>query len=58
MRRGEGFGRTLFHHLGDHQFHPAGARSVRLRFRIEGERAVALTVLDPETLVTAHRVED
>ncbi len=56
LRRGEGFGRTLFH-LGGHEFHPTGAPSVRVRFQVEGERAVALTVLDPGPVVTARRVE-
>lgn len=55
VRRGEGFGRTLFH-LGANEFHPTGAPAVRLRFEVEGERAVAVSVRDAELVVTARRV--
>lgn len=56
LRRGEGFGRTLFH-LGGHEFHPTGARSVRVSFQVADDRATALAILDPEVIVTARRVE-
>jgi len=56
LRRGEGFGRTLFH-LGDHQFFPTGARSVRVRFQVVDDRATGLEVLDPGVIVSARRVE-
>lgn len=56
LARAEGTPRGLTH-LGDHTFHPAGARSVRVRFEVVGEAAVALTVHDPELLVRALRTE-
>lgn len=56
LRRGEGFGRTLFH-LGDHQFFPTGARSVRVRFQVADDRATGLEVLDPGLIVAARRIE-
>ncbi len=56
LRRGEGFGRTLFH-LGDHEFHPTGARSVRVRFEVAGDLVTALTVHDPEPILSARRIE-
>lgn len=42
--------------LGDHDFHPAGAPSVRIRFEMAGDRAVAVTVHDPEPALRARRV--
>ena len=54
-QRGEGFPRNLFQ-LGNHDFHPAGTAAVRIRFEVEQERAVALTVLDPGPIVRARRV--
>jgi hypothetical protein len=57
LARADGTPRGLTH-LGDHTFHPAGARSVRVRFEVSGEAAVALTVHDPELRVRARRVPD
>lgn len=51
----ETFGRTLFHR-GNHLFHPGGAPSVRVRFRVEKARAMTLQVLDPGLILTAQRV--
>lgn len=43
--------------LGDHAFHPVGAPAVRIRFALTGETpAAALTVFDPELVLTARRV--
>lgn len=55
LRRGDGFARTLFH-LGNHEFHPTGARGVRVRFELDGQRAVKVRVYDPDLLVEARRV--
>ncbi len=55
IRRGKGSGRGLSY-VGDHQFRPAGASAVRIRFAVEGDRATAMTVLDPEVMVAARRV--
>lgn len=55
LARREGTPRRLIY-LGGHVFHPAGARSVRVRFEVVGGGAVALTVHDPEPTVHARRV--
>jgi hypothetical protein len=38
------------------EFSPAGAPGVRIKFAIEGQRAVRLTVHDPDLVLTAHRL--
>lgn len=55
IRRGEGVRRRLFHR-GNHEFHPAGAPSARIRFTLRGERAGALGIYHPELVVEAQRV--
>lgn len=55
LRRGSGFPRTLLH-LGGHEFHPGGARSVRVRFEVASGRAVRVRIYDPELLVEGARV--
>lgn len=40
---------------GPSEFSPAGAPGVRIRFIVEGGRAVRLTVYDPDLVLTAHR---
>jgi len=45
-------------HRGRREFSPAGAREVRITFTVEGARAVALTVHDPDPVLTARRVTD
>lgn len=52
-RAGQAFGRTLFY-LGLHEFHPAGAPFVRIKFAHEGDQVVELTIRDPEVIVTAR----
>jgi hypothetical protein len=42
-------------HLGSMQFHPIGADTVRIKFEMAEGRATALTVHDPELVVTAKR---
>jgi hypothetical protein len=42
-------------HLGSMQFHPIGADAVRIKFEMAEGRATALTVHDPELVVTAKR---
>lgn len=39
----------------EHSFAPVGAPEVRVRFRMEGGRAVGLTIHDPEPILTAVR---
>ena len=50
----DGGGRALFHR-GDLTFHPAGAEAVRIAFRAEGGRAVALEVRDGAFVLIATR---
>jgi hypothetical protein len=45
-------------HRGRKEFSPAGAPEVRIRFTVEGGRAVALTVHDPDLVLTAQRVSE
>jgi hypothetical protein len=54
-RPGLPFARGL-RHLGNHTFFPVGAEAVRVRFDVTADRATALSVLDPDALVTASRV--
>lgn len=42
-------------HVGSLQFHPVGAEAVRIRFEVAHGRATALTVHDPDLVVTAKR---
>lgn len=49
------FGRSL-RHVGDHSFFPVGAESVRVTFRLAGERASSLDVADDTQVVTAIRL--
>lgn len=56
FKRGERFPRTMFH-VGEHEFHPGGAPHVRIRFEIGDDRAVAVSVLDPDVIMVATRVE-
>lgn len=48
------FPRSLFH-LGDNEFHPGGARSVRVRFSFEGDVASRVEIYDPELSIRALR---
>ena len=45
-------------HRGRREFSPAGAPDVRIKFTVDGGRAVALTVHDPDLVLTARRVSD
>jgi hypothetical protein len=42
--------------VDEHSFSPAGAASVKIIFKIEGDRAVSLSVHEPEPLVVAARI--
>lgn len=55
IKRGDRSSRTL-HRVEEHGFAPIGAPAVRIRFQIRNERAVSLTIHDPEPLVTARRI--
>jgi hypothetical protein len=54
LKRGVGVGRNL-HHLGSFEFFPAGASAVRVRFEVAEGPARALSVFDPDLVVTARR---
>jgi hypothetical protein len=54
IQRGDGTARTLFHQ-GDHVFHPAGAPSARIRFRVEGGTVRGLEIRNPDPVVSATR---
>ena len=45
-------------HRGRREFSPTGAADVRIRFTVDGGRAVALTVHDPDLVLTARRVAE
>ncbi len=55
IRRGTDSSRTM-HFVGGHDFFPAGAPSVRLRFEVGEAAAQRLTVIDHEPLVAAMRM--
>ncbi len=55
IRRGEGFGRTLFHQ-GEHEFHPAGAPTARVRFAMADGRASSFEIHNPQRILTARRI--
>ena len=55
IRRGEVTARGLVH-LGNHEFHPAGAEAVRIRFAVDGGPASTVSVFDPGLLMRAARV--
>ncbi len=44
------------YHLGDHEFHPAGASAVRIRFDVADGSAGRLTIVDGVPVLTADRV--
>ncbi len=55
LKRGAAsFSRRLFY-LGNNEFHPTGARAVRIQFDVEKGRASALTVSDPNPILSARR---
>jgi hypothetical protein len=45
-------------HRGSREFSPAGAADVRIKFTMDGGRAVALTVHDPDLVLTAKRLSE
>lgn len=55
LERFKGTPRNLFYQ-GNHEFMPAGARSVRIRFDVEGEQTTRLSCYTPEILLTAPRM--
>lgn len=54
IQRGSGTARTLFHQ-GESVFHPAGAPSARIHFRVEGSTVAGLEIRNPELVVAAPR---
>ena len=52
LGRGDNFGRTL-HRVGDHQFAPGGAPSVRVVFQMHQRTATSLVIHDPNPVVEA-----
>ncbi len=57
IRRAGGEAR-LMHVVEEHAFAPVGAPAVRIRFKIADKRAVALTIHDPNPVLTAMRKGD
>ena len=55
IARGERSGKVLFA-LGENAFFPGGADAVRIRFAMQGDHAAALSIHDPDVLVTAVRI--
>ena len=41
--------------LGNHEFHPVGAPSVRVRFEVAGELATTVAIYAPDLMVSARR---
>jgi hypothetical protein len=56
IRRADQTGRGLIY-LGENQFHPAGAESVRIRFVVNADTATEISVHDPDLLMRARRVQ-
>ncbi len=54
IKRGDRFSRVLLR-VEDHGFAPGGAEAVRVRFKVEQDKAVALTIHDPTPLCIARR---
>jgi len=54
ITRKGGFGRIL-HKVEDHTFSPAGSPSVRIIFRMNGDKASSFSIHEPEPLVNAAR---
>jgi len=52
----KGSGARKLNKVGDHSFSPAGAASVNIIFKMQDEKAVALSIHEPEPLVTAVRI--
>jgi hypothetical protein len=53
--RGDRSGKVLFA-LGENTFFPGGADAVRIRFAVQSGKATALSIHDPDVLVTAVRI--
>ncbi len=51
----ESYPGAILRRVEEHGFAPAGAPSVRVRFKVESGRAVAVTIHDSEPIVTATR---
>ena len=56
IARGDRSGKVLFA-LGENAFFPGGADAVRIRFALQGNQAAAVSIHDPDVLVTAVRIE-
>lgn len=54
FRQGESAPRKLLRQ-DEHEFHPVGAPAVRIRFELNGERAVRVEIVDGSSTVTANR---
>lgn len=55
IRKGaKGVSRTMYH-LGNHEFHPAGADAVRIRFGVENGKTTRLSVVDGPITFNALR---
>ena len=54
---GDGFPKFMFH-VGDHAFHTPVAIHVRIRFAVESDQVMSLTIHDPDLVLAAERVAD
>lgn len=52
----KGYGPRKLNKIDDNIFSPAGAASVRIIFKMENDKAVSLSVHEPEPLVMANRI--
>ncbi len=55
MKASKGSARNLIY-LGNHRFHPVGAPTVSIAFKVENQKATEFTIVDSEPLLTAQRV--
>jgi len=52
----KGTGGSFLHRTGEHTFSPSGAPSVKIIFKLKDEKAISVSIHEPEPLVTAVRV--
>jgi len=55
LKRGEGGNPHRLYKVGDHEFAPAGAPAVRIRFTVESGKATGLSIHDAAPLLVARR---
>lgn len=55
IKRGPAGNQLVLHRVEEHGFATPGNREMRIRFRVEGEQAVAVGVFDPDLVLEAKR---